>query len=63
MYPKRLRLTISTINRIYSWAIQRGFDPNLRLLVIKDKWLKDAPRSGRPRKQTPEIIEKVVVKI
>jgi transposase len=56
-------LTISTINRIYGRAIERGFDPNLRPLLIKDEWLQDAPRSGRPSKQTPDTKEKVVAKV
>jgi len=56
-------ISISTINRIYGRAIKRGFDPNIRPLVIKDEWLEDAPRPGRPRKQTPENIEKVVKKV
>jgi transposase len=56
-------ISISTINRIYGRAIERGFDPNIRPLVIKDEWLEDAPRSGRPRKQTTENIEKVVEKV
>lgn len=56
-------LTISTINRIYGRAIERGFDPNLRPLVIRDEWLKDSPRSGRPSKQTLETKEKVVARV
>ena len=56
-------ISISTINRIYGRAIQRGFDPNIRPLVIKDEWLEDASRSGRPRKQTPETTERVVAKV
>ena len=50
-----------TVNSIYARAIERGFDPNIRPLIIKDEWLKDAPRSGRPSKQTTEIKEKRVV--
>ncbi|KAK0750829.1 hypothetical protein B0T18DRAFT_387052 [Schizothecium vesticola] len=55
-------ISISTINRIYGRAIGREFDLNIRPLVIKDEWLEDASRSGRPRKQTPEATEKVVTK-
>ncbi|OAX82899.1 hypothetical protein ACJ72_02741 [Emergomyces africanus] len=44
-------LPAQTINRIYKSAQERGFNPNLPNLVICDDWLKDAPRSGRPRKQ------------
>lgn len=43
-----------TINNIYARAIQRGFNPNCYPLVLKDEFLQDAPRSGRPRKQADE---------
>jgi DNA-binding transcriptional MerR regulator len=45
-------LSPRTIDSIYARAIQRGFDPNALPIVIKDEHLKDAPRSGRPLKQT-----------
>src|SRR5271165_4771551 len=52
----------NTIYRIYSRAVKRGFDPDATPFVLKDEWLVDAPRSGRPPK-APEaeslIIEKV----
>jgi len=56
-------ISISTINRIYGRAVEREFEPNTRPCVLKDEWLEDAPRSGRPRKQTPEMTEKVVAKV
>ncbi|RYO14580.1 hypothetical protein AA0113_g12489 [Alternaria arborescens] len=48
-----------TINRIYARAIERGFDPSERPLVLLNKYLEDAPRSGRPSKQQ-EAYKKVV---
>jgi hypothetical protein len=44
-----------TIQSIYSRAIERGFDPAIRPIVILNKHVEDAPRLGRPTKQTPEI--------
>ncbi|KAJ4155562.1 hypothetical protein LMH87_000800 [Akanthomyces muscarius] len=46
-----------------SRAIKRGFDPNLRPIIIKDAYLEDAPRSGRPSKQTAENQEAILKKI
>jgi hypothetical protein len=43
-------LSKRTINSIYASAIERGFDPNIVPLAIKDEHLRDAPRSGRPTK-------------
>ena len=56
-------ISVRQINRIYARAIERGFEPNSRPFTLKDEWLEDAPRSGRPLKQTPENIEKVVTKV
>jgi transposase len=53
----------STINRIYARAIERGFDPNTRPLIIKDAYLEDAPRSGRPTKQTEVVKETTKEKV
>lgn len=51
------------VNRIYARAIERGFDPNHRPLTIRDEFLRDASRPGRPTKQTDnnqiEILAKV----
>jgi transposase len=55
--------SIRQVNRIYARAIERGFDPNQWPLVIKDEWLTDAPRAGRPSKQTTANIDKVVAKV
>ncbi|KAM3566463.1 hypothetical protein ARSEF4850_000605 [Beauveria asiatica] len=51
------------VDRIYARAIERGFDPNLRPLVLKDAYLEDAPRSGRPSKQTTQNTEMILNKI
>lgn len=51
------------VDRIYARAIERGFDSNLRPIVIKDAYLEDAPRSGRPSKQTVETKEVILSKI
>jgi transposase len=51
------------VNRIYARAIERGFDPNHRPFTLKDEWLEDAPRSGRPSKQTPETSQVIISKV
>ena len=56
-------VSVSTVNRIYAKAIERGFDPNIRPMIIKDEWVKDAPRSSRLRKYTLENTEKVIAKV
>lgn len=56
-------LSKRTINDIYSRAISRGFEPNTLPLTIKDEFLKDAPRSGRPLKQTEEAKQLLVTKV
>jgi len=56
-------VSVSTINQIYAKVIKRRFNPNIRLIIIKDEWVEDTPRSGRPRKHTPENTEKVIAKV
>lgn len=46
-----LNIPIRTLQSIYARAIERGFDPSHRPLVVHDHFVADAPRSGRPRKQ------------
>jgi transposase len=48
-----------TINSIYARAIERGFDPAARPIKLENKYIEDAPRSGRPSKQQ-QAFEKVV---
>ncbi|CAG8126335.1 unnamed protein product [Penicillium nalgiovense] len=54
--PKR------TVNRIYERALEHGFDPNSRPWNISDAMLADAPRSGRPTKQTSQVQSQVLSK-
>lgn len=56
-------LSTRQLNRIYSRAIERGFDPNARPLIFRDKYFEDAPQSGRPPKQTETAQEAVVGKV
>jgi hypothetical protein len=51
------------VNRIYARAIERGFDPSLRPLVIRNEYFEDAARSGRPTKRTDETKELVIGKV
>ncbi|KAJ5899945.1 hypothetical protein N7495_004689 [Penicillium taxi] len=43
-------LSKSSVNSIYARAKERGFDHNLDC-AIYDRYVEDAPRSGRPQKQ------------
>ncbi|KAF2726441.1 hypothetical protein EJ04DRAFT_547615 [Polyplosphaeria fusca] len=52
-------ITKRTINSIFARAIERGFDSCQRPLRLKDEYLVDSSRSGRPSKQ-PEVLETVV---
>lgn len=49
-----------TIDRIYSRAIAAGFEPNVLPIKILSHHVQDAPRSGRPVKQTQEVKEEVI---
>lgn len=49
-------LSPRAINHIYSKAQARGFDPSQRPLVIKSEYVEDAPRSGRPSKQSSHLL-------
>lgn len=48
-------ITSRHVNRIYSKAIERGFDPTKRPLTMEDHYVEDAKKSGRPSKRTPEL--------
>ncbi|EMD69515.1 hypothetical protein GGP41_001333 [Bipolaris sorokiniana] len=48
-----------TIDRIYGRAIAAGFEPNVLPLKILPHHVQDAPRSGRPAKQTKEVKEQI----
>jgi len=56
-------LSTRTINHIYARAIDRGFDPNIIPFQIKDEWVEDAPRSGRPTKQIEETVNSILDKV
>lgn len=56
-------LSVNQVNRIYNRAIQRGFDPNIRPLLLRNEYLEDAPRSGRPTKQTEEVKDLIISKL
>jgi hypothetical protein len=56
-------LSIRQVDRIYARAIENGFDPNVRPLILKDEYLRDRPRSGRPTKATEENKELVIGKV
>lgn len=49
-----------TIDRIYARAIAAGFDPHHRPITIKDEYVRDKPKSGRPTKQTPEARDQLL---
>lgn len=53
----------NTINYIYARAIARGFDPNQRPMVIKNCYVEDAPRNGRPTKRTQEMKKAAIAKV
>ncbi|KAJ5429567.1 hypothetical protein N7491_006583 [Penicillium cf. griseofulvum] len=51
-------LSKRTVDRIYERALAKGFDAALRPWNISDAMLADAPRSGRPKKQSIEYSRK-----
>jgi transposase len=58
---KIVDLSISTVNRIYARAIERGFDP-IHTKIL-DEYVEDSPRTGRPTKQNPETIDNILLKV
>ncbi|KAG6093627.1 hypothetical protein E4U14_000234 [Claviceps sp. LM454 group G7] len=50
-------ISVRTVNKIFAKAVSRGFKPEDRPLKIIGRFVEDAPKSGRPRKQTPEVKE------
>jgi hypothetical protein len=58
-----LGIPVRTIDAIYSRAIERGFEPNANPLQIRDEYLQDAPRSGRPSKQTDQTKELIITQV
>ena len=58
-----LGILVREVNRIYARAKERGFDPACRPLLIRIEYLTDAPRSGRPSKQTDETKDQISQKV
>ncbi|KAJ3475474.1 hypothetical protein NLG97_g9447 [Lecanicillium saksenae] len=56
-------VTDRTVDRLYKKARERGFDLTSQPIILKKEHLEDAPRPGRPSKQTEEIIQQVIAKI
>ncbi|CAI0645621.1 unnamed protein product [Colletotrichum noveboracense] len=56
-------LPVRSINRIYARAVEAGFEPNEKALVILPDHVIDKPRSGRPKKQTAAAINAVTSKV
>ncbi|KAK5998492.1 hypothetical protein PT974_00871 [Cladobotryum mycophilum] len=56
-------LSVRQVDRIYARAIARGFDPGLKPMKIADAFVIDAPRSGRPKKQTQAVIDLISAKV
>jgi hypothetical protein len=55
----QIAISISQINTIYKNAIERGFNPNASKFLIKDEFVTNLQRTGRPSKQTKEVIQLV----
>ena len=53
----------STVRSILAKAIQRGFDPSIRPILILNSYVEDASRSGRPKKQTPEVQQRTITQV
>jgi transposase len=56
------RIPPRTLQLIYTRAIKRGLDPS-KSTTILSIYIDDAPRSGRPTKQTVELINNVISKV
>jgi hypothetical protein len=56
-------LSISQINRIYKRACDNGFNPLSPNIIIKDEWLEDKVRAGRPQKSASNEVKAAVEKL
>jgi len=56
-----LAVTLTTIDRIYERALSRGFTPDKPICL--NHHVSNAPRSGRPTKQTEEKTKEVEAKV
>ena len=57
-------ITYTGFSRSYLYEMRkkardRGFNPSISF-ILKDEYLTDAPRSGRPLKATPELVAKLL---
>ncbi|KZL85781.1 hypothetical protein CI238_05271 [Colletotrichum incanum] len=57
-----LSIPVRTVDEIFRRAKSRGFDPTSPLLKILPEHYEDAPRSGRPKKQTEGSAEDAISK-
>jgi hypothetical protein len=55
-------LKARTVNSIVDKAFDRGFDPHISPIIL-DKYIIDAPKSGRPSKQTDEAKDATLSKV
>lgn len=51
-----------TLNAIYRKATARGLNPDESKKIL-DRHIEDAPRSGRPTKQTEEVVTQIITKV
>ena len=55
-------MTSHTKNPRNQVTILKGFDPNLIPILIRNEYLEDRPRSGRPKKMTEDLSQTLVDK-
>ncbi|KAL6852131.1 hypothetical protein J3F83DRAFT_564428 [Trichoderma novae-zelandiae] len=55
--------SVRQINRIYARAVKAGFDPSARPLQIKNAYVADLPKTGRPKKRTEEVSQSITRKV
>lgn len=56
-------VTRRAVDKIYARAINRGFDPAVRPIRVPNECINNAPRSGRPKKQTKAIVSRIIQKV
>jgi len=59
----QLGISERTVNKVFARACERGFDANQDPFHIEDQYIVDAPRSGRPTKQTEATQEAVFAQV
>lgn len=58
-----MQILVRTIQWIYSRAVKRGFDLVQCPITISEAFVADVARSGRPKKQTEEVQQKLLTKV